>query len=96
MNNKVKFLRGSSNEYESSIKDNDTFYYTTDDGKLYIGGKEITGGGVIVDDTLSDTSEHPVQNKVIKSALDEKLDTSLKGTANGLAELDSSGKVVTS
>ena len=72
MNNKVKFLRGTATEYEASTKDNDTFYYTTDDEKLYLGNKEITGGGVTVDDTLSDASEHPVQNKVITNALNTK------------------------
>ena len=45
MNNKVNFLRGTSTEYEVATKDNDTFYYTTDDGKLYLGNKEILGGG---------------------------------------------------
>ena len=29
-------------------------------------------GGVTVDDALSDTSENPVQNKVVKAALDDK------------------------
>ena len=72
MNNKVNFLRGTSAEYESSIKDNDTFYYTTDDEKLYLGNKEITGGGVTIDDALSDTSKNPVQNKVITNALNTK------------------------
>ena len=72
MNNKVNFLRGTATEYESSIKDNDTFYYTTDTEKLYLGNKEITGGGVTIDDTLSDTSENPVQNKVINTALNTK------------------------
>lgn len=72
MNNKVNFLRGTATEYESSIKDNDTFYYTTDTEKLYLGDKEITGGGVTIDDTLSDTSKNPVQNKVINAALNNK------------------------
>ena len=48
MNNKVKFLRGTSDEYAVAEKDSDTIYFTTDDGKLYIGDKEIsasTGGG---------------------------------------------------
>ena len=76
MNNKVNFLRGTSAEYESSIKDNDTFYYTTDTKKLYLGDKEITGGGVTVDDTLSDTSKNPVQNKVINAALNSKANLS--------------------
>ena len=38
------------------------------------------GGGVTVDDTLSDSSENPVQNKVIKSALDGKQGTLTAGT----------------
>lgn len=45
MNNKVKFLRGTSNEYAAAEKDSDTIYFTTDDGKLYIGDKEVSGGG---------------------------------------------------
>ena len=76
MNNKVNFLRGTSAEYESSTKDNDTFYYTTDDEKLYLGNKEITGGGVTIDDSLSDTSKNPVQNKVINAALNSKANLS--------------------
>ena len=31
--NKVKFLRGTSDEYAVAEKDNDTIYFTTDDGK---------------------------------------------------------------
>lgn len=34
------------------------------------------GGSVTVDDALSSTSENPVQNKVVKAALDGKADTS--------------------
>ena len=138
---KVKFLRGTSDKYAVAEKDNDTIYFTTDDGKLYIGDKEVSSdGSITIDDELSDTSTNPVQNKVINSALagkaasshnqasntitamtgyskvssasaiaagdslntaigklektlDSKLNTSLKGAANGLAELDSSGKV---
>ena len=70
--NKVNFLRGTSAEYEASAKDNDIFYYTTDDEKLYLGETEITGGGITIDDTLSNTSKNPVQNKVITNALNAK------------------------
>lgn len=76
MNNKVKFLRGTSNEYAVAEKDSDTIYFTTDDGKLYIGDKEVSGSDVTIDDTLSDTSTNPVQNKVIKQAIDNKADSS--------------------
>ena len=80
MNNKVKFLRGTSGEYAVAEKDSDAIYFTTDDGKLYIGDKKISGdGSVTVDDTLSDTSTNPVQNKVVKQAIDNKADKSLYG-----------------
>lgn len=47
--NKVKFLRGTSAEYKASPKDKNTFYYTTDTKKLYLGETEITG--IEIDDT---------------------------------------------
>lgn len=80
MNNKVKFLRGTSGEYAVAEKDSDTIYFTTDDGKLYIGDKKISGdGSITIDDTLSDTSTNPVQGNVIKQAIDNKADKSLYG-----------------
>ena len=79
MNNKVKFLRGTSNEYAAAKKDSDTIYFTTDDGKLYIGDKEVSGSDIIIDDTLSDTSTNPVQNKVVNAALNNKADKSKYG-----------------
>lgn len=42
--NKVKFLRGSSADYATVEKNEDTFYYTTDDKKLYLGNELINGG----------------------------------------------------
>ena len=74
MNNKIKFLRGTSNEYTAAEKDNDTIYFTTDDGKLYIGDKEVSGSDIIIDDNMSDTSKNPVQNKVVNAALKSKAD----------------------
>lgn len=50
--------------------------------KAYVDNKAVAGGGVIVDTELLDTSTNPVQNKVIKSALDGKLDKS-GGTMTG-------------
>lgn len=73
-NNKVKFLRGTAAEYANTSKDDDAIYFTTDDNKLYIGDKEITGKVIIIDTTLSDTSENAVQGKVIKAELDKKAD----------------------
>jgi hypothetical protein len=53
-------------------------------GGVFYRGKEVAtkdditagGGNITVDDTLSDTSTNPVQNKVIKGALDNLLSTS--------------------
>lgn len=50
--------------------------------KAYVDSKAVAGGGVIVDTELSDASTNPVQNKVIKSALNGKLDKS-GGTMTG-------------
>ena len=72
--NKVKFLRGTSDEYAAAEKDSDTIYFTTDDGKLYIGDKEVSGdvsyelpiatteilGGVMPDGTTITVDENGV------------------------------------
>ena len=58
MDNKVNFLRGTSAEYATVTKDNDTFYYTTDDEKLYLGNKEITGGGASGGASSADIENH--------------------------------------
>ena len=43
---------------------------------------KVTGGGSItIDDTLSDTSENPVQNKVVKQAIDNKADKTVATTS---------------
>lgn len=49
-----------------------------DNMKEYIQGEidKISVAGVVVDDALSNTSKNPVQNKVIKEALDEKINSS--------------------
>lgn len=58
---------------------------TTTPGGIIVGeGLEVTPGGVVsiaggiitIDDSLSTTSENPVQNKVITVALNDKADTS--------------------
>ena len=94
MNNKVKFLRGTSGEYAVAEKDSDAIYFTTDDGKLYIGDKEVSGSDVTVDTALSDTSENPVQNKVVKQAIDNKADKTVATTeADGLMSAKDKGKL---
>ena len=57
--NKVKFLRGTSNEYAVAEKDSDTIYFTTDDGKLYIGDKEILGESIkALNSHINDSVKH--------------------------------------
>lgn len=46
---------------------------TDDTSPSYIKNKPNIPSGVIVDDTLSDTSTNAIQNKTVKAALDEKL-----------------------
>ena len=66
-NNKVNFLRGTSTEYATSTKDNDTFYYTTDDEKLYLGGTEITG--IEIDDTSTTATDKTWSAKKISDSI---------------------------
>lgn len=57
--NKVKFLRGTSNEYAVTEKDSDAIYFTTDDGKLYIGDKEISGESIkALNSHINDNVKH--------------------------------------
>lgn len=53
-------------------------------------------GGITVDSTLSSDSTNPVQNKVVNNALAEKISVGAVGAANGVAELDENGKVLSS
>ena len=53
--------------------------------KGYVDSKVASGGGVTVDDAMSDTSTNPVQNKVVTAALTGKAGTAVATTsANGL------------
>ena len=65
--------------------------------KAKLDGIATGATNITVDSTLSSTSTNPVQNKVIFTALNNKLNTSdfnaMKGVTNGLATLDSTGKV---
>lgn len=75
-------------------------YYQLPEGQRgtwigYVGGTKQNGqfqrvgdvyNGVVVDSAMSDSSENPVQNKVVKSALDNKVD---KESGKGLSEVKS-------
>ena len=69
--NKVNFLRGTSAEYETKTKDNDTFYYTTDTKKLYLGENEITG--IEIDDTSTTTTDKTWSAKKINDSIPTEL-----------------------
>ena len=69
--NKVNFLRGTSAEYEAKTKDNDTFYYTTDDGKLYLGETEITS--IEIDDTSTTATDKTWSAKKISDSIPTEL-----------------------
>ena len=68
--------------------------------KTKLDGIATGATNITVDSTLSSTSTNPVQNKVIFTALNNKINTSdfnaMKGVTNGLATLDSNGKVPSS
>lgn len=98
--------RGQSTDVKPVANNGDVFH-EIDTGKDFMynesagewkeqpkkGGGGGGGGSVTVDDTLSSTSENPVQNKVIKAALDDKVElvgsplvanTDLDTLANGV------------
>lgn len=50
-------------------------------------------GAVKVDTALSSSSENPVQNKAINTALGNKINTSARGAANGVCPLNASSKI---
>jgi hypothetical protein len=66
--------------------------YTTDE-KTKLAGIETGANKTVVDNSLSASSTNPVQNNVVKAALDNKLNTT-GGTISGRLDLD--GKIVLS
>ena len=69
--NKVNFLRGTSAEYETKNKDSDTFYYTTDTKKLYLGENEITG--IEINDTSTTATDKTWSAKKINDSIPTEL-----------------------
>ena len=65
------------------------------DGKIknYVDNKVGTGS-LTIDNTLSDTSENPVQNKIVKQAIDNKADKTVATTeTDGLMSAEDKGKL---
>lgn len=67
----------------STVTAESTLTEGTQIGKITIDGTETilyapTASAIVVDTELSATSENPVQNKIVKEALENKMDTSLE------------------
>ena len=63
-------------------------------GAFQVGAQQIISQIPTVDDAMSDTSTNPVQNKVVKTALDTKAGTAVATTsANGLMSKDDKTKL---
>lgn len=81
----------STHTHTNATSDTDGFMSSEDKNKL--DSIESGANKTVIDSALSSSSTNPVQNKVINSALSEKISISQKGAAYGIAELDSNGKV---
>ena len=90
----IKKWVGTKAQYDAIVtKDSNTEYTTTD---------EIEGQPIVIDNTLSSSSENPVQNKVVKTALDAKqatisdLSTIRSGAALGATSVQPTNLATTS
>ena len=63
----------------------DLYFLTENEEAMFDGLNNGSGSSIIVDDVISSTSTNPVQNKIIKAALDNKVD---KVTGKGLSTED--------
>ena len=80
----VKFLKGTAAQYAAATKDANTFYYTTDDGKVYLGTLELTTEATVKSDitalkTL--TSDKDKGNQALYNAIQ-----SMTGGQGSIAE----------
>lgn len=93
LNQIVQFIGSTTSTYTNGYwykcvydSDNDTYLWTQVNVQPHI----------TVDSALSDTSENPVQNKVIYDALDDKADKVTSATNNDFATLDTNGNLIDS
>ena len=91
-NNKIHLMNGE--ESVSEIDDNNTTYelatsesagLMSKEDKMKLDSIGSGAGKIIVDEELSEESENPVQNKVIKTELDKKADKTEIPSISGLA-----------
>lgn len=64
------------------IDENNHLIVTLTDGTIIDAGEIDAGAGVVVDAALSDTSTNPVQNKVVKAAIDAKMTNPMNAAAD--------------
>lgn len=90
---------------DSALQPNDNISELTNDSGYLTGNQTITldgdvsgSGTTSITVTVADDSHNHIISNVdgLQTALDNKLETSLKGSANGLAELDANGLVPSS
>ena len=72
-------LEGDLNDVKDFITD---YGVRITDLETIISNGGGSGGPIAIDDYLSDESTRPVQNKVIKQALDEKIDSTISINVN--------------
>lgn len=64
------------------IDENNHLIVTLTDGTIIDAGEIDAGAGVVIDAALSDTSTNPVQNKVVKAAIDAKMTNPMNAAAD--------------
>lgn len=95
----VQFYKINSNELNSYTIKEGQFIFCMDTGHIYIDISDesrVMVDGIPADTVLNAESVNAIANSAVVSALNDKLNTSLKGANNGLAELDNGGKVPSS
>lgn len=78
----VKFLKGTSAEYNSSSKNPNTFYYTSDDSQLYLGVIKLSNA-----DDLRTAVTRIAQNEKDIDALERRLQELVGDGTDSIAEM---------
>lgn len=78
----VMFLQGTAAQYTAATKNQNTFYYTTDDKQFYLGEVKLSNAGEIVDAveriTKNENDIQTINNTLTTIQGDENVDGSIK------------------
>lgn len=85
LTNDVGFITDSTNSLTNYYKKTETYTKTEVDN--------LIPSSITVDSSLSDSSENPVQNKIVKGAIDAKADLTTVGSLSSLTTTDKSSIV---